>query len=203
VDAKHPLGLSAFEQREEAGHPHFWKEGEDFLGVESRLDSHPDWVVTARFFVGSRELQLVGLRINPVSDWSWPHPLTTPVIRNVHLDDLYELAAGSLSVAPNLGIQFEIDRAEFHEQRRPGRRGRSDLFYAEVAARYVEFTRSSSTATKDLAGALQSSPSSARDLLSEARRRNLLTRPPVKGRQGGELTEKAIEILRRKHGNGQ
>lgn len=91
---------------------------------------------------------------------------------------------------------------------RPGRAGRADEFYALWAAAYVERISSGShhpvwelaanppvrirerQATKHLSG------HTVRDVLREARGRDLLTSPPM-GRSGGELTPKARRLLRK------
>ncbi len=85
--------------------------------------------------------------------------------------------------------------------RRPGRRGRDDNFYAVIASFYVEaVARRSAQPVKDAATTLSEAwgatytDTYVRDLLNEARRRELLTRPP-RGRAGGELTEKARKLL--------
>jgi hypothetical protein len=78
---------------------------------------------------------------------------------------------------------------------RPGRRGHSDFDYALTAAQYVE-RLGSKTPLADLAKHLDVSQSQARSMLGKARHLGLLTEPPVRGRAGGELTAKAIEILR-------
>jgi hypothetical protein len=84
----------------------------------------------------------------------------------------------------------------FAEIPRPGRRGRDDRAYAEMAALYVEeLATNPRSAVKTLALRLSYADSQVRSILSEARRRGLLTRPP-RGRAGGELTSGALELLR-------
>ena len=85
--------------------------------------------------------------------------------------------------------------------RRPGRKGRSDRFYAEIAAAYVEAVAAKSPhavrdVTKRLAGEQNKhySESSVRALIHQARKRELLTRPP-RGQAGGHLTDKALALL--------
>jgi hypothetical protein len=85
--------------------------------------------------------------------------------------------------------------------RKPGRRGRSDLFYAQLAQRYVETAKTSSSPVADLAKALSTRRRTIdRDWVSDqirvARRRGLLSDPP-RGRAGGQLTERALELLKR------
>jgi hypothetical protein len=76
---------------------------------------------------------------------------------------------------------------------RPGRRGRHDLDYARVAARYTAHL-DSATPVADLAAELDVKPSQVRNSLYEARRRDLLTAAP-KGKPGGSLTMKARRVL--------
>jgi hypothetical protein len=87
--------------------------------------------------------------------------------------------------------------------RRPGRRGRPDLFYAEFASEYVEIAKTTPHATAELARRRDYDPRYVRDLLNQARNRGLLTRPPS-GRAGGTLTPKAIALLspERRHLDG-
>jgi hypothetical protein len=79
--------------------------------------------------------------------------------------------------------------------KRPGAAGKSDLHYARVAAAYVHLLDQPKPVVL-LAKKVKLKPSQVRSILYEARRRDLLTDPPVKGRPGGELTPKAREILR-------
>jgi len=85
--------------------------------------------------------------------------------------------------------------------RHPGRRGRDDLFYASLAARYVSLLAAGSQAPiRDLARELRDaghdfSDEYVRQLINNARgRRDLLTEAPP-GKAGGELTPKARRLL--------
>lgn len=84
---------------------------------------------------------------------------------------------------------------------KPGRRGRGDLYYAEVAYRYVRALRSNPRAPIPLVLAeleAQGEPTTADQLkarLRRARKRGLLTAAPP-GRPGGELTDEALALLR-------
>jgi hypothetical protein len=78
---------------------------------------------------------------------------------------------------------------------RPGRKGRGDTEYARVARRYVELLGTHEQPTVVLADELALSSTQARSVLAQARARGLLTEAP-KGRAGGQLTAKAIELLR-------
>jgi hypothetical protein len=80
-------------------------------------------------------------------------------------------------------------------ERRPGRRGRPDREYAEIAALYVD-TIGSGTEALDVAKKLGYSAEQVKGFLYQARRRGLLTWAPSKGKAGGQLTPKAIELLK-------
>jgi hypothetical protein len=77
--------------------------------------------------------------------------------------------------------------------KRPGRRGRDDYEYAQVARHYVALL-GTATPLKHLADQLGFSASQVRNILYEARRRDLLTDAP-KGKAGGTLTPYAYELL--------
>jgi hypothetical protein len=72
---------------------------------------------------------------------------------------------------------------------------RSDEFYAKLARDYAQqVAHGSPRPTADVARRRRLSPSKVRDMLHEARRRGLLS-PTVRGRFGGQLTDRAREIL--------
>lgn len=69
-----------------------------------------------------------------------------------------------------------------------------EVYLARLAARYVVLCAESGTPTKVLAKELCISVATVRDQLGEARYKLLLTHPGS-GRAGGELTQKAIDLL--------
>ena len=130
--------------------------------------------------------------------------LTTRSLRKVHVDAI-KRALRDLLERPHPGTMGERRRQDpnyrlwaegFH--RRPGRGGRSDLEYAQLARDYVELLCEPG-ASKQLADSMFIDPAQVRNLLTEARRRELLS-PAPRGRQGGELTQKALDILEREEG---
>lgn len=80
--------------------------------------------------------------------------------------------------------------------RRPGRPGQPDSYYVRFAAKYVEFL-GTGPVIRRLANEFEMSPATMRNLIAEARRRDLLTRPPVTGRADGRLTAKGEALLRK------
>jgi hypothetical protein len=83
---------------------------------------------------------------------------------------------------------------------RPGRRGRADIEYAEYAAEYAVLVADGAIhPVATLAERRNYSRQTVSNALYEARRRGLLTEPPVRGRAGGQLTAKALGLLREAH----
>lgn len=198
----HPFGFTDYEIADELGLPSCRQLGTEGLAVWTRLSEYPEFAAEAYFFISSSGPQLIGLTINPWSHLPWPPPLlTTAAYRSAPTARLYEQARGYLSLSREIGLTLDVDLSEFESNRRPGRKGRPDVFYAELAKQYVEVSTVSSTPTKDLAERLGYSPSSVRDFLHQARRRDLLS-PAVKGMAGGELTNKAMWLLAAKGEEG-
>ena len=94
----------------------------------------------------------------------------------------------------NTGAILDIDRNELGGARRPGRRGRDPVFYAEWAARYVNACRTSETPCQFWPTNMPLGSLTIRGFLGEARRRGLLTTAPA-GKLVGELTEKGKRLL--------
>ncbi len=95
----------------------------------------------------------------------------------------------------------KFDPAIVAAPRPPGRQGYRDTFYASIAAAYVDALKREAPARfEGIAATFNRAWGSTyrtpyfRDLIAEARQRELLTRPP-KGRPGGELTEKGQKAL--------
>ena len=197
VATEYPMGMTPYEQRELQGDPHIWKIDDDRVACALRINGHESWVVEANFHVGSsRGVQLVGLNISPAGVLPSPPqtPLTTDVLRSVRFDDLYQRVRAYLPHLDAMSMYVEVDPASFTGTKRSGRRGRPDAEYLSVAVKYAELVRASGSPTSALAAELNVSPSVARDLVHEARRRELLT-PTTRGVKGGELTEKALKLL--------
>ena len=80
----------------------------------------------------------------------------------------------------------------------PVGRGAKTLDYAALAAEYVELVNKGRGRTVNaiLGERHHLSPSQVTTLISEAVRRGLKEPPPVRGMAGGNLTPKAIDLLR-------
>lgn len=197
VATEYPMGMTPFEQRDLHGEPQVWKVDDNRIACAQRVNGHESWVVEATFHVAtSLGVQLVGLNISPASVLPGPPAasLTTDVLRSVRFDDLYQRARSYLPHLDAMAMYVEVDPASFTGTKRPGRRGRPDTEYLPVASRYAALVQTTGSPTKALAAELNVSQSVARDLVSEARRRDLLT-PTSRGVKAGELTEKALQLL--------
>jgi hypothetical protein len=119
------------------------------------------------------------------------HQISTELLRNLRRGEGPSGWEGSPLAPPQPPKGWATSLAK-----RPGRTGKGDLHYARVAAAYVQLLDQPKPVVL-LAKRLKLSPSQVRSILYEARRprRGLLTNPPVKGRPGGELTPKAMELL--------
>ena len=142
---------------------------------------------------------------------SWSSPITSRLLREVRLDEDRDLAK---RLAPKHGVPLgsrgspldELDRLVeravpvFRKMRtveadHPGRRGRPDEYLAIIALVYVSMlTSKSPNPVRETAARLELAPEYVRDALHRARVRELLTRAP-RGRAGGTLTPKALEVL--------
>jgi hypothetical protein len=117
--------------------------------------------------------------------------ITARFLKSIRFGDLLEPARQGLAELASDPLWAEAASmwGFLREQPRPGRAGHPDKVYALVALRYVRaLERGSARPVADVAKAMGLSRSRVRDLLHEARRRGLLTRPP-RGRAGGEMTE--------------
>jgi hypothetical protein len=88
---------------------------------------------------------------------------------------------------------------------RPGRRGRSDDDYLDLAVAYVRLLDlGDPSPVKTLAQEWHLEPKSVSNLLHKARHsRGLLTPAPPGRRPGGSLTPKALSLLQRRHEEGR
>jgi hypothetical protein len=112
----------------------------------------------------------------------WPEGFGVDLIT---LSELARIARSSKSMAEAVGAFGQ----------RPGRRGRPDVEYARLAALYVALHEEGNPAPVEaLAESLHLSPAQVRNLLYEARRRNLRTKS-APGRAGGTLTDPALRLL--------
>ena len=193
--------LSNFEQRElvreQAGESPWTTQsaerGQQAV-YEARMEQHREWVQKAVFDIDAPGIPLIELQLFPATQSPPPHGLTVDVVRSIRFGPLHVGVREYLQLPFNTGAILDTDRNELGGARRPGRRGRDPVFYAEWAARYVNACRTSETPLPVLADEYAFGESTIRGFLGEARRRGLLTTAPA-GKAGGELTEKGKRLL--------
>jgi hypothetical protein len=178
--------------------------------LEIELPGLPDWRVYVRPQMTATGPEIAEFVIRPKAADVPPGGLTRNVLRAVHLRDLREAVRVAVAqvrrdteIAIEDGVITEGDPAstwdppEVFEQwgRRPGRAGRPDLYYAEMASQYVELLAGGTRApVRELAERHHLSGAQLRGILHAARQRGLLTAAPA-GKSGGRLTAKAKRIL--------
>jgi hypothetical protein len=120
--------------------------------------------------------------------------VTSQLVRRLGLVEALEAVLEDWSVGRALGSVWH------HRLRRPGRRGRPEVEYAEWARRYVEALErnkrqpTAQLLADDAEAGIHRTDGEVRWYLSEARRRGLLTKAPP-GKAGGSLTAKARRLL--------
>lgn len=121
-------------------------------------------------------------------------PVTVRLLRSLPIGRLERWAREHIAKTNSISETVGADLSGA-ARKRPGRRGRGDRFYAEVAAVYVDaLAKGNLRPVERTAEALHLSPSQVRNLLSVARDRKLLTRSR-RGVAGGELTERGRHVL--------
>jgi hypothetical protein len=180
------------------------------------------WRAAARLGVQEGRLIVAELRVfprepgRPPGIWSAeilgskaavpPGGLTARLLRQVHLSEVPARAQALLASSfrfeapPGAKIRVEplaVEGIPIPQRPRPERRtGRGDAFYAQLAADYVQaIERGSRQPVKELAKQRSCPRAQIRDMLHEARVRQLLS-PGKQGRLGGILTGRATTILR-------
>lgn len=184
---------------------------ETFAWVERPMG---EWIAAFRLVPKDGRPVVAEVRVFPNEDrkralGEWSHDeenvplggLTTTALRGVHVQpglEAFPDVMHSWQRDHGLGTVNALLRERGYvapKPKHPGRKGRTDTYYAEWARRYVRECARSRTPIKNLAVRHHLAPQSVTDLISEARRRVLLTAAPP-GRAGGTLTEKAQELLK-------
>lgn len=189
-----PWGLSAFELRAERGLEDWDITTDDRLVLHCRHPKHRGWAIKAIYETLQDDVTLSHLTIYPAGQWAPEGGLTDDVRRSVRLDDLRKKAKRVLQfheVSESIGV----NPSAFMKNTARGRRGRSDLDFAEIARDYAALIDGEVEHAADvLADQMDLSVSTVRGLVWQARKRGLLTSAPA-GQEGGQLTGRAKGIL--------
>lgn len=182
------------------------------------LDGAPGWVVEATLVAVDGQLTVGEFAIKPADPDAVPaEGVTSTLLRQVRVTKVVEDARQAIqaisqmtTLSAELDADGEITDLGFRPfgalypelgdlaaalPSRPGRGGHEDEFYVPWAVAYAKkLATLSRSPIKDIAADHSLDASQVRDLIHEARRRDLLT-PVDKGRAGGKLTDKARSLL--------
>jgi hypothetical protein len=157
---------------------------------------HGPWIAAYAITVDEGQPVVAELRVTPTARVP-AGGLTARMLREL------KPGAAVAEAYAEMGLDADRPPRRFAKARkqptRPGRRGRDDSFYANIAWEYVRaLTARSRHPVADTAEVLRKndlhySDAYVRDAIAEARRRGLLT-PARRGRAGGRLTEKGRKL---------
>ena len=164
----------------------------------------PGWKAAAQWLLHDGRITLMGLQFTRwIVEGMDPSPGAS-LQRYLRLSDLEAGLEHFLSSPYPVGIgppdAWRV--AKFAETPRPGRRGRSDLYLARWAKRYVDACNDPASEHRPVAALVERfdgtdehiSTSALRAVLGRAKDRKLL-RGVRNGTAGGELTAKALKLL--------
>jgi hypothetical protein len=166
------------------------------LDVRVELETGDDIVLTLGLHEG--KLSFTGIRVDGMlSGVNERLPINPETLKRLRLAGISEQVARELK-RPWLKYLLSGLDDEWAKglSLRPGRKGRNDYFFAELAQEYLEVCAWSSEPLLELHANRPFSLKTTKNQLTEARKRGLLTAPPVRGKAGGELTPKALALLK-------
>lgn len=171
---------------------------EEYVLVQA-IKGHSGWLAEFYFRrLGTGQARLDAVTIRPDAKTPTTGGVTGRMLRAVSVPDAIQLVAEHASIGGDKPLADWA--AAFESERRPGRRGRPDEFYAELAAEYVELVGQGLPPVKTMAHRRSLSVSQVNNLIHEARRRGLLDPPPSPGQAGGVLTPRARKLLNKQEG---
>lgn len=163
------------------------------------IPGQAEWAAELRFDLLAEPLLLWSVAVVPRVQWDEAGNVPLAALQDLRLSEVVEQTRrivrtimGEQKGRPKVALV-----APFRFGSNPGRRGRSDIHYAEIARLYVGLLEGPAP-VKALATQLGLKEQAARDLIRQARRRGLLT-PPEHGRAMGALTPRARELLDGQH----
>lgn len=177
------------------------------------VDRHEGWALDVSFAAQAGSPVIRSIAVRPFDPEATPHGgVTRNLIDDIRMSQLYKALANADSIVQARGFaSMSIDArdipARYGEVRRPGRAGRSDLYYARWAALYLK-NAESRDGRGVYAQMAQSYPKRGlsqaqrqreiRSAVEGARRRDILL-GAQHGKVGGYLSERAEQLLREDH----
>jgi hypothetical protein len=185
-----------------------WDYDTGWLTVEAEVNGRPGWLVKGVFRPDGVGFVLAEVRVGPSGDEVPAGGVQAELMRDVRLNDLHaglategpvyaRVGSGALSVKPSPALAEELQRLAYRmgAGARSARSLDGAATLARWAARYVEAMATSSTPIAALAKRHRLSRKQVSNLIEQARRAELLSRPG-KGSARGGLTARAVEILK-------
>ena len=162
------------------------------FGLVCDIEGYPGWQLLSDAEVTPDGFRLRRLVIEPSGDVTPDSGITTRMLREIRTGALLALIR---KMAGQMAPYLPGDVPDVSVSYRVGRRGRDDRFYARWAAEYADALTRSPNPVAEMAGRHHLSPSQVRNLVHACRNKKMLTAAPP-GRAGGELTARAIELLK-------
>ncbi len=162
------------------------------MHVTRDIEGFRGWQAVAEITATDAGLQIDRLTIKPWGDVAPPGGITTRMLRQVRTG---AIIASCRAAARAIGAIVPDAAPDLSVSERVGRRGRDDRFYARWAAEYADACTRSGHPVAEMAARHHLSASQIRNLVHACRKREMLTDSPP-GRAGGELTARAIKLLR-------
>jgi hypothetical protein len=169
-----------------------YEKGAKRMRLIREIEGFPGWRVVAEVATTDAGLQIDQLTVEPWGDVVPPGGITTRMLRQVRTG---AIIASARAAARAIGAIMPDAAPDLSVSERVGRRGRDDRFYARWAAEYADALTRSPNPVAEMAGRHHLSPSQVRNLVHACRNKKMLTAAPS-GRAGGELTARAIELLK-------
>lgn len=192
--------------------------GRPWVKATFALEQHGNgtWLITCELRATSDGPAVTSLRIEPGEgttgsiDSNLLRQISTAKIRDVLVERLNMFGSTDSSVTASLEQRLGIAAPQWWTdaphttvgesmasslgRRKPGRKGLPDLFYAQVARRYVELVGTEAPVVR-LAQEIDRTPAATYSIINRCRSKGFLT-PGTNSRFGsGELTDKASEVL--------
>jgi hypothetical protein len=159
---------------------------------EFDIEGYPGWRFVAEIAETDAGLQVDRLVIEPSGKVAPFGGITTRMLREIRTG---AIIASARMTGRVLASYLPDGAPDLSVSERVGRRGRDDRFYARWAAEYADALSRSPNPIAEMAGRHHLSPSQVRNLVHACRNKKMLTAAPP-GRAGGELTARAIELLK-------
>ena len=155
------------------------------------IEGYPGWRFVPDVEITPQGRRLRRLLIEPSGPETPDAGITTRMLREIRTGPLIR----ALRVAERQFESLGWSEPDLTVGHRVGRAGRDDRFYARWAAEYAEALTRSGHPVAEMAERHDLSASQVRNLVHACRKRGMLTASPS-GRAGGELTARAIDLLR-------